>query len=457
MLSGEYNFLIDHMWLTDIIAVVLLIIPIFLIFYDNKWIFGYYVTSIVANLPLIFYMRFKFSYEAIIALMIIIVIIRDIIRTKELKYYSTKEGLELIFFFLLILLVNIFTSFFNFNKIEVINRIIIYGVNLFILFIFTYYMNSYRKIKVIRNGFIFGALLLICSMIIEMIYGYYILGVANMRPAGLLLDPNVCAFALNLSLIISFIKNYKTNVLYDLFIIFSRVIIVFAIFLTVSRSAYIGTIFILSSLIIYYSKGKRRWIALSTVVVFIIMYLIFFNIIKNFIDQIYSIIDLNRIFPTPKPVPNEPPTPGGIVVEPDYSNSRITLIKAAFTVFINNFVVGAGAGNVPHKIYLITNMKMNAHNLLLQLLAESGIFMLATILIFLYFAFKFIMTIKGSSKFIIFLFISLIIIESMFNHNLLNINIFYIAFAIILSLVSRNSRNQKTFSISKETLRLSRN
>lgn len=457
MLSGEYNFLVDHMWLTDIIAVVLLIIPIFLIFYDSKWIFGYYVISIVANLPLIFYMSFKFSYEAIIASMIIIALIRDLIKTKHLRYYTTKEGLQLIFFFLLILLVNIITSFLNFNKSEVINRVLTYIVNLFILFIFTYFMNSNRRVRVIRNSFIIGALILVFSMIVEMVYGYYVLEVANMRPAGLLLDPNVCAFALNLSLIISFIKNDKTEFLYDLFIIFSRVLIIFAIFLTVSRSAYIGTIFILSALIIYYSKGKRKWIAVSTVIVFIIMYLVFFNIIKDFINRIYTIIDLDRIFPTTIPVPNEPPIPGGIVVEPDYSNSRIALISASFTVFMNNFVVGAGVGNVIQEIYLITNMKMNAHNLILQLLAESGIFMLATILIFLYFAFQFIKSIQESPKFIIYLFIFLIIIEAMFNHNLLNINIFYIIFAVILSLVSIGSDNRKILSINREPFGFSRN
>lgn len=50
------------------------------------------MVSIVANLPLIFVMVFGFSYEMIIALVIIAVIIRDLIRNKNLLLLSTKES-----------------------------------------------------------------------------------------------------------------------------------------------------------------------------------------------------------------------------------------------------------------------------------------------------------------------------------------------------------------------------
>ncbi|HHW99740.1 MAG TPA: hypothetical protein GX740_00350, partial [Acholeplasmataceae bacterium] len=54
MLSGQYDFLVENMWLAEIIAIVLLILPVFLVFMKEKWFFFYYAISIVANLPLIF-------------------------------------------------------------------------------------------------------------------------------------------------------------------------------------------------------------------------------------------------------------------------------------------------------------------------------------------------------------------------------------------------------------------
>ena len=80
------------MWLAEIIAVILLIIPFFL-FLRIKMDFRFYVVSIVANLPLIFVMVFGFSYEMIIALVIIAVIIRDLIRNKKpAPFYKRKPG-----------------------------------------------------------------------------------------------------------------------------------------------------------------------------------------------------------------------------------------------------------------------------------------------------------------------------------------------------------------------------
>ena len=92
MLSGQYDILVDNMWLTDILAVILLLIPLFLLFMDSKWIFFFYTISIVANLPLIFNMSFNLSYEAIIGFVIVVIILKEIIREKVLRYQTTKEN-----------------------------------------------------------------------------------------------------------------------------------------------------------------------------------------------------------------------------------------------------------------------------------------------------------------------------------------------------------------------------
>src|SRR5690606_6733827 len=95
MLSGQYDILVNNMWLTDIIAIILLILPLFLIFMDKKWIFTFYAISIVSNLPLIFALTFNFSYEAILSIVLIIILIKDIYRDRTLRYITTKQNLVL--------------------------------------------------------------------------------------------------------------------------------------------------------------------------------------------------------------------------------------------------------------------------------------------------------------------------------------------------------------------------
>ncbi|MDD4000878.1 MAG: hypothetical protein PHX62_08335, partial [Bacilli bacterium] len=196
MLSGEYNFLVDNFWLAEIIAVILLLIPLFLIFADKKLIFGYYVISIVSNLPIIFYMVFGFSYELIIAIALIITVIKDSLRSKNIILYSTKESRAVFLSLLGVLFLNLLTSLFNFSNVAFFERTFIYLVNIFILFIFNYFLINKERLQVVRYAFVIGALILVITMLIELIYGHYYLEVFRLRPAGLLLDPNVAAFAL---------------------------------------------------------------------------------------------------------------------------------------------------------------------------------------------------------------------------------------------------------------------
>lgn len=451
MLSGKYDFLIDNMHIAEIIATFLLIAPIFLLFFNKKYLYSYYAVSIVANLPLIFEYVFHFSYEFIIGLMIVILFIKDIIKQKSIRYVIAKECVGFIIMLIAIMGVNLVMSLFNFNKEEFFNRIFIYLVNLFLLFIYTHYFKESEKIKCINYGIMIGGVILVVSMLVELIYGHYHLGVRNMRPAGLLLDPNVCAFALNLTLALSFLERKEGKFINDLILVFLRVILIFGVFLTVSRSGYLGTLFILIFYLVHYSKGKKRWIVQSLSIVLIIMYLIFQSIITDFIKDIYSIIDLKRIIPYSDVTPptNNGPIDSGSNLDYDYSNARLTLIIAAIKVFGNNFLTGVGIGNVISKINSITNLKMNAHNLYLQLLAESGIVMLFTLLLFSYYFFVLISKVKSRYKHTIYCVFGVIIIESFFNHNLLNLNLIFLVISIILGLVNITSINRIDFVIGK--------
>ena len=188
MLSGQYDVLVDNLWLADILSVILLIIPFFLLFMNGKWIFFYYTISVVANLPLIFSLTFNFSYEAVIGLTILITIIKEIVREKRFRYLTTKENLLLILMLSVLLVLNLLTSIFHFNANEFLIRLYIYLVNMFILGVFTYYFKNTYNLRFIKNGFIIGAIILVVSMLVELVYGHYYLDVRNMRPAGLLLD-----------------------------------------------------------------------------------------------------------------------------------------------------------------------------------------------------------------------------------------------------------------------------
>lgn len=449
MLNGEYGILIENMWLTDILAVILLIIPFFLVFYDKKWLFGFYTVSIVANLPLIFVMSFGFSYEIIIGFFIIVLLIKDYIVHKNLKFTTIKESVYFIIIIFIIIFINLITSLFNFNFYDVANRLFIYFANLFIFFTYSYFFTNHSRLVVVKNGFVIGAVILVISMIAEMIYGYYSLNIHNLRPAGLLLDPNVCAFALNLALIISFFNPKESTFFNDLISVSTKLIMLFGVFLTVSRSGYISSVIILIMVLIFYSKGKKNWIPATTVSIFIIMYFIFLRNVNIFYQNITDIIDLRRIFFDQTYSPPGSGGGGGSAPIIDYSNSRLDIIIASFEVFKNNIITGVGIGNVAINIKSQINLEMNAHNLFLQLLAESGVLMLFGFIALLVFLIRLIKKCQKRYRFYIIIILIVLIVEGMFNHNLLNINIIWIVLAFLNSIIVINSIEQKTFQISK--------
>lgn len=451
MLSGEYNFLVDNMWLTEIISVILLIIPFFLIFADKKWIFGFYIVSIVANLPLIFVMVFGFSYELIIACAIIAVIVRDLVRNKNLLLVSTKESRGVYLSLCGVLGLNLITSLFNFSRSAFFERTFIYLVNIFILIVFNYFIINRNRLQVIRYGFVIGALILVFTMFLELIYGYYYLGYGRLRPAGLLLDPNVAAFALNLSLLLSFYKSKKNSLLVDTFFIVSRILIVFGVLMTVSRSGYLSTLLILSAFLVYYSKKKYRYLAPLTVFVIMVMYFILYKLIARSLDNLYLMLDLQRIFPRSLPpgTPNQPAQPIPNLPETIFNDSRFELLKAGIKIFLNNYSLGIGIGNIIPAVKELTGMPMNTHNLVIQLLAESGIFMLVMLMVFFYYLVNLIVKSAKKERFFLTLILLTVVLESFFNHNLLNINIVYLLLAFFLALNILFSKEQTALSLTQ--------
>jgi len=433
MLTGEYNFLLDHMWLTNIIAFILLILPFICFFFNEKWLFGLYTISIIANLPIVFILRFNYSYELLIVNILLIKLLIGIYKEQSVVYSINKDSLYLLLFLLTILFFNLLTSFFNFNHLEYFTRLIQYFGNIFLFIIYTYFFNKRDKIESNINAMLMGALILVGSMVVEMIYGYYALGVRNMRPAGLLLDPNVCAFSLNVCLMFSFFKRKNASNLNIIYFIVSRIFILFGVFLTVSRSGYIAAIFILLYMTIDYSRSKEYLFPVLVSLIFILFNFIFLKMVNRFWETIYNIIDLKRIFPKDVNIPsNNPITPGEFIFPQE--NERLTLIKTSVLIIYNNFLFGVGIGNVPIHMKINSGINLNSHNMVLQLLAESGIIMLIVIVVFIYYLFIFLKNTNPRNKWFFIMVLAVIIIEGQFNHNLLNIDLIWLILSFVLSI-----------------------
>ena len=187
-------------------------------------------------MPLIFINYFSFSYELYLGILIILAIIKHLIFNREITFKFNKESLLLILFIGLILISHLGFSIINFNKREYFQTIYAYLSNLFILFIFLYFIkNSYYKNLVIKAFFI-GTFILACSVVLELFYNYYRLNIIHGRYGGLIIDPNGAAFVLNIGFLLSFYKE-RYFVSFNLFIrVIFRIVIFMSIIFTVSRS-----------------------------------------------------------------------------------------------------------------------------------------------------------------------------------------------------------------------------
>ena len=76
--------------------------------------------------------------------------------------------------------------------------------------------------------------------------------------------------------------------------------------------------------------------------------------------------------------------------------------------------------------------------------------MLIALMLLFYYLIVFIVKLNKRYKFLVLLLFGLFFIESMFNHNLLNINITYLVLAIIFGLSTISSTDRKVFLIGKE-------
>ena len=447
MLTGEYEFLIDNIFITNIIAIILLLVPLILLFFDIRWLYGLYTISIIANLPLIFFIRFNFSYEIIIGFALLLKIIINMFKKKSFKFITAQDNIFLFLSLFLIIALNLVLSLLNFNYTQYIIRLIVYFVNIFVFVVFVYYIDNLKTLNTIKSAVMIGAVILLFSMIIELIYGYYYLGMSNMRISGLLLDPNVCAFALNLCLVISFVETNNISFAKSIGYIVLRLLFVFGVFLTVSRAGYIETAIIMIYMFFHYLRKEAKWIPFTIVTVFTFTIIIFYSFNLKFWLNVYSIIDLKRILPLENGLspgiqaPLSPSEPSSI------QNERIILLITTGRIFIHNFWTGVGIGNVIPHMSAYTGIGLNSHNMILQLLAESGIIMVFAIILFGYFLIRLLVNANADIRWLLILLSLIIGFESLFNHNLLNINIIWFIFAFLAAINTIYSKHHKKFSL----------
>ncbi|HEY8395817.1 MAG TPA: hypothetical protein VIK96_03475, partial [Bacilli bacterium] len=128
---------------------------------------------------------------------------------------------------------------------------------------------------------------------------------------------------------------------------------------------------------------------------------------------------------------------------------RFELLKAGIKIFLNNYSLGIGIGNIIPAVKELTGMPMNTHNLVIQLLAESGIFMLVMLMVFFYYLVNLIVKSAKKERFFLTLILLTVVLESFFNHNLLNINIVYLLLAFFLALNILFSKEQTALSLTQ--------
>lgn len=429
----------EYKHLVDLFSSILLILPLIFLILNRKLLYSLYVISIVTNLPIIFISKFNFSYEIYLGLIVVTAIIKEWYFNREIKYLTNKPSILLVLSVALIFFINVGTSFFNFNSLEVKRISTIFVSNIFILLVFTYFIkNSHMRNIVIKSIFLGGTILAI-SIFLELYYNYYILNINNHRYGGLLIDQNGAALVLNLSFVLSFYidRFYRSFKLIVRLVL--RILIVLALFATASRSGFIGFTFIVFLLLGRYVICQEfSYKPLALFLVLSLLIFIFRHQVSTFILEFTKMVDLKRISNLFKPDNSLPPP---VVVPPNNSlppiimdpttSGRWQLIYNSIHVFRHNFLVGVGIGNLPNLID--PTYKMNAHNLWLQLIAESGIFMVFSLLFFgLVLSFYLIDKQFKNKTIFIFTFI-VIFIDSFFNHNLYNLNIVWLFLAVVIS------------------------
>jgi len=305
---------------------------------------------------------------------------------KEFKPLSTKEA-KLCFLFMLFTIVS---GFFNYSM---RNATSINTFLLFPVFFFTTYVLLDKS-----NKFQIVYFLIIISMLLACYRGFkeYFLYRnihLNFRPESVVGDTNYFALYLLFALpFASILFKYFKNKLIIYFGLFSSVIFLIMIMLTMSRGAIFGLLAIFVA-IIYDSKNKFRKILLIAICILFLIPIM----PQKALDRISSITGLyDKIISLQEESSSdsEKQSDGDTIS----AQRRYKLLLAGIKMTLDHWVIGVGFGTfrryLPHYYPEFLSSRQIAHNMYIQISAELGIVGFSLFFLMIVFVFKSLLKIE---------------------------------------------------------------
>lgn len=248
------------------------------------------------------------------------------------------------------LLVNCMSYIFCESKIEYIGIVKNMVIPILISFFTIAFLTSKEKLSILFKVLIYSGVLVAILNSIQMVIIFNTLGYKGVGPLG---NPNYFAGILSCILPLVIYENKKNSSLLNKVIL---ILYIGAIVLSFSKTAWIGMV--LSILVLFAKDIKKSLIMIPLIIIFIY---IFWNDMTKEFNLNYIIQDTIKGFS------------GGtrrILLE-------VSLVMS--TANIKNFIFGVGLGNFPtntykyEKLYSMYHPGSESHNILTDVLTETGI------------------------------------------------------------------------------------
>ncbi|WP_101509161.1 O-antigen ligase family protein [Paraclostridium sordellii] len=285
------------------------------------------------------------------------------------------------------LLVNCISYIFCDSKIEYLGIIKNMVIPILIAFFTIVFLTSKEKLYILFKILVYSGILVAILNSIQMVIIFNTLGYKGIGPLG---NPNYFAGILSCILPLVIYENRKNSSLLNKLIL---VIYIGAIILSFSKTAWIGMV--ISIVILSIKDIKKSVVMVPLIIIFIY---IFWNDITQAFNLNYIIEDTLKGFS------------GG---------TRRLLLEVSLamsTSNIKNFIFGVGIGNFPINTYKYANLYSmyhpgsESHNILTDVLTETGIIGFGLFVLLLIKIFKAIRSIK-SYKCDIYMYLSIVMIQ----------------------------------------------
>lgn len=248
------------------------------------------------------------------------------------------------------LLINCMSYIFCESKIEYIGTVKNMVIPIFTFFFTMIFLTTKEKLDILIKNLVYSGVLVAILNSIQMVIIFTTLGYKGIGPLG---NPNYFAGILSCILPLVIYENKKNSSLLNKVIL---MIYIGAIVLSFSKTAWIGMV--LSILVLFMKDIKKSFIVVPLIIIFI--YIIW--------SDITQVLDLTNVIQD--------------TVKGFSGGTRRVLLEVSIamsTTNIQNFIFGVGLGNFPVNTYKYENLYSmyhpgsESHNILTDVLTETGI------------------------------------------------------------------------------------